>query len=111
MIAAAQGRPSLAQPLRSAQARLEGDTLVLEVVADFEGFATEHATEYQELAAKAVGRKLKLRIGSAVAVPVEPSPAEVKRSRLMKEAAREPAVQEVLDLFKGKVVDVREAKP
>ena len=111
MIAAAQGRPSLAQPLRSAQARLEGDTLVLEVVADFEGFATEHATEYQELAAKAVGRKLKLRIGAAAAVPVEPSPAEVKRSRLMKEAAREPAVQEVLDLFKGKVVDVREAKP
>ena len=110
MIAAAQGRPSLTQPLRSAQARLEGDTLVLEVVGDFAGFAAEHAAEYQDLAAKAAGRKLKLRIGTSVAAPVEPSAAEVKRARLMKEASREPAVQEVLDLFNGKVVDVREAK-
>jgi hypothetical protein len=29
----------------------------------------------------------------------------------MKEAAREPAVQEALDLFNGTVVDVRESKP
>ena len=43
--------------------------------------------------------------------PKEPSPSEQKRERLMKEAAREPAVQEALDLFNGKVVDVREAKP
>jgi hypothetical protein len=30
---------------------------------------------------------------------------------MVAEATREPAVQEVLDLFGGKVVDVREAKP
>jgi len=29
----------------------------------------------------------------------------------MEEAAREPAVQEALDLFGGKVVEVRENKP
>ena len=29
----------------------------------------------------------------------------------MKEATRERAVQEALDLFGGKIVDVREAKP
>jgi hypothetical protein len=35
----------------------------------------------------------------------------VKKERLRQEAAREPAVQEALDLFDGKVLDVREAKP
>jgi len=38
-------------------------------------------------------------------------PAEVARQRLRQEAEREPAVQEALDLFDGRVVDVREAKP
>jgi hypothetical protein len=40
-----------------------------------------------------------------------PSPEELKRQRLRQEAEREPAVQEALDLFEGKVLDVREAKP
>jgi len=30
---------------------------------------------------------------------------------LLEEAEKEPAVQEALDLFDGRVVDVREAKP
>jgi hypothetical protein len=38
-----------------------------------------------------------------------PTQAEVKRERLMKEATREPAVQEALELFNGKIVDVRDA--
>jgi hypothetical protein len=114
LLALAQARPSLAQPLRGATARLEGNVLLLEVPPDFSAFAAMHLDEYGELAAKAVGRKITVRVGSgaaAASAPPEPSPAEVKRERLMKEAAREPAVQEALDLFNGKVVDVREAKP
>jgi hypothetical protein len=41
--------------------------------------------------------------------PEAPSP-ERKRQRLIEEASREPAVQEALDLFGGRVVDVRETK-
>jgi DNA polymerase-3 subunit gamma/tau len=114
MIAAAQARPSLAQPLRGASATVEGDVVHLAVSPDFAPFAEMHADEYQDLASKALGRKVKVRT-SAGAAPQpaagEPSATEQKRERLMKEAAREPAVQEALDLFNGKVVDVRESKP
>jgi hypothetical protein len=114
MVTAAQARPSLAQPLRGAAARLEGDVLHLAVAPDFAAFAAMHEGEYQDLAARAAGRKIKVRIstGAGATAPVgEPSPSEQKRERLMKEAAREPAVQEALDLFNGTVVDVRESKP
>jgi DNA polymerase III subunit gamma/tau len=114
LMAGAQSRPSLVQPLRNASARLEGDTLVLEVGKDFATFAEMHAEEYQELAAKALGRKVKVRVlaGSAESgPPPEPTPEEQSRDKLMKAAASEPAVQEALDLFNGKVVDVRVAKP
>jgi hypothetical protein len=73
-----------------------------------------HADESGELARKAAGRPLKVQIGAAAAGPppdAPPSPEQVKRERLRREAEREPAVQEALDLFEGKVVDVREAKP
>jgi hypothetical protein len=113
MVALSQARPSLAQALRGARARLERDALVLEVAADFAGFAGTHLEEYGELAAKAAGRPLKVRVEAGAPAPAEeepPSPAEVKRQRLMKEAAREPAVQDTLDLFGGRIVDVREAK-
>ena len=68
---------------------------------------------YRELAEKAAGHALKLRVGAGAVVPAPPppSPAEVARQRLRQEAEREPAVQEALDLFDGRVVDVREAKP
>jgi hypothetical protein len=108
-------RPSLSQPLRGARARLEDDTLVLEVGADFASFATAHAGEYRELARQAAGRALKVRVAAAEQeAPGEapaPSPDDVRRERMMKEAAREPAVQEALDLFGGKIVGVREAEP
>jgi DNA polymerase-3 subunit gamma/tau len=114
MLAAAAARPSLAQPLRGAGTRLEGSTLTLEVSADFLTLASTHVDEYRELASKAAGRPLKvvvvageaLRTGDAQA----PSQAELRRDRLMKEASREPAIQEALDLFGGRVVDVRDAK-
>jgi DNA polymerase-3 subunit gamma/tau len=112
MIGLAATRPSLAQPLRGAQVRLEGDTLVLDVTPDFSTFASMHADDYRELARKAAGRPLKVQVGAARAAEAEaPPPAEAKKRRLMEEAAREPAVQEALDLFGGKVVEVRENKP
>ena len=112
MIGLAATRPSLAQPLRGAQARLDGETLMLDVAPDFSTFASMHAEDYRELARKAAGRPLKVQVGAAPAAEAEtPPPAEAKKRRLMEEAAREPAVQEALDLFGGKVVEVRENKP
>jgi DNA polymerase III subunit gamma/tau len=114
LLAACQPRPSLAQPLRSATARIEGDILVLEVAPDFVAFASMHQDEYRDLAKSAAGRTLKVQIGSAAVVEeatVAPSQEEVKRERLRQEAAREPSVQEALDLFDGKLLDVRETKP
>ena len=51
---------------------------------------------------------MKVRIETARAAG-EPPAADTaqKRQRLLDEASREPAVQEALDLFNGKVVDVR----
>ena len=114
MVELSVARPSLVQPLRGATARLEGDTLVLEVSPDFAGFAQMHLDEYRDLAKKAAGRSLMIQVGlgAAVAEPeAPPSQEQVRRQRLRKEAEREPAVQDALDLFEGKVVDVREAKP
>jgi DNA polymerase-3 subunit gamma/tau len=114
MIGLCQGRPSLAAALRSAAARLEGDTLAIEVPADFLVFATMHADELRDLARRAAGRNLYLKIAAGgAAPPAEPAvrePAEDRRQTLREEAEKEKAVQEALDLFDGRVVDVREAK-
>jgi DNA polymerase-3 subunit gamma/tau len=115
MIGLCQGRPSLAAPLRGATARLEGDTLLVEVPPDFLVFGTMHADEYRDLAKKAAGKSLHLKIaaGGAAAAdepPGPPSPEEERRQKLRGEVEKEPAVQEALDLFDGRVVDVREAK-
>jgi len=112
MVGLAQARPSLAQPLRTAQARQEGDTLVIEVAPDFAALAAMHVDEYRELARTASGRPLKVRIGAGPAPEAAPpSSAEASRRRLTDEAVRAPAVQEALDLFNGKVLEVRAPKP
>jgi len=110
-----QGRPSLAAPLRVAGARLEGDKLFVEVPADFLEFGRMHADEYRDLARKAAGRNLHVEIAAAEAALAElpaaaASPEEERRQKLRGEVEKEPAVQEALDLFDGRVVDVREAK-
>jgi DNA polymerase-3 subunit gamma/tau len=112
MLTLAQSRPSLAQPLRSATAREEQGTLVLEVEAHFGPMATLNEDEYRQLAQKAAGRATKLRIEAARSAAGEPIAADTaqKRQRVLEEASREPAVQEALDLFNGKVVDVRGGK-
>ncbi len=117
MIGHCQGRPSLAAPLRSAAVRIEGDTLVIEVPADFVAFGTMHAEEYRDLAKKASGKSLHVRISAGGVLPSEGPegsasrlPEEERRQKLREEAEKEPAVQEALDLFDGRVVDVREVK-
>jgi DNA polymerase-3 subunit gamma/tau len=120
MVAQAQTRQSLAQPLRSARAREEAGVLVLEFPPDISAFADLHSDEYRDLARKASGRPMKIKILAATAEAAAPGSApdaagappspDRARQKLMEEAAREPAVQEALDLFGGKVVDVRETK-
>jgi DNA polymerase III subunit gamma/tau len=117
MLALVQARPSLAQPLRSAQVLEEGDTVVLKVTADFLPLARMHADEYRDLAKKASGRVRPLRVeeGGGVAPPAGTPEAtavaaETDKKRLHEEAARQPAVKEMLDLFGGRIVDVRESK-
>jgi DNA polymerase-3 subunit gamma/tau len=106
MIQQAQGRPSLAQPLRTAAIREDDGTLVIQVGADFGAMAAMHQDEYRQLAQKAAGRAVKVRIESAAPPPAERAETD-RRQRMIDEASREPAVQEALDLFNGKVVDVR----
>ena len=74
-----------------------------------------HADEYRDLATKAAGKTLHVKIvaggAAAAAEPGRPAaPEEDRRQTLREEAEKEPAVQEALDLFDGRVVDVREAK-
>jgi DNA polymerase-3 subunit gamma/tau len=114
MVGECVGRPSLAASLRAASASQEGDTLVLALPPDFLAFARAHTDDYRALARKASGRPLALRIeagASAEPAAETPSPDAEKRRKLREEAEREPAVQEALDLFDGRVVDVREAQP
>jgi DNA polymerase-3 subunit gamma/tau len=112
MLSLSQSRPSLAAPLRAAVARQDGGTLVLELPPDFLTFAREHAEDYRALAKQAAGHALALRIdagaAAASAALEQPSPETTKRQKLREEAEKEPAVQEALDLFDGRVVDVRE---
>jgi hypothetical protein len=114
MLGLCESRPSLAQPLRRTRPRLDGKTLTLAVPPDFVGFATLHADDYGALAKKASGHGLTIAIEAGEAAEeaaAEPSADEIRHRRLREEAEKEPAVQEALDLFDGRVVDVREAKP
>ena len=104
----ARCRPSIAQPLRSARVSQDDGTLVLEVPPDLGAFATLHADEYQQLARDASGRPLKVRVAAAAAAAADP--AEAGKRALVEEAMKEPAVRDAVDLFGGKVVQVRPGK-
>ena len=87
---------------------------MLELPPDFALLASAHADDYQALASKAAGRTVVLRFASVRCRPrrrSRPPRTGPKTQRLREEAEKEPAVQEALDLFDGRVVDVREAKP
>jgi DNA polymerase-3 subunit gamma/tau len=63
---------------------------------------------------QAAGRTVALQFASVsvqAEAPVAASPDVAKKQRLREEAEKEQAVQEALDLFDGRVVDVRETKP
>jgi DNA polymerase III subunit gamma/tau len=114
MLDLCQSRPTLAATLRSAAVRFQADTLVLELPPDFALLASAHADDYKALASKAAGRTVALQFASVsvqAEAPVAASPDVAKKQRLREEAEKEQAVQEALDLFDGRVVDVREAKP
>ncbi len=114
MLDLCQSRPTLAATLRSAAVRFQADTLVLELPPDFALLASAHADDYKALASKAAGRTVALQFASLsvqAEAPVAASPDVAKKQRLREEAEKEQAVQEALDLFDGRVVDVREAKP
>jgi DNA polymerase-3 subunit gamma/tau len=104
----ARCRPSIAQPLRSARVSQDDGTLVLEVPADLGAFATLHADEYQQLARDASGRPLKVRVAASAAPAADA--AEAGKRALVEEAMKEPAVRDAVDLFGGKVVQVRPGK-
>lgn len=108
MLAQAQSRPTLVQPLRGATATWSGDTVRMEVPTDFVFLATTHADEYNELARKVLGRPVKVVVVAAEPAAAAPSPAQERSRKLAEEAGREVAVQETLELFGGRVVDVRE---
>jgi DNA polymerase III subunit gamma/tau len=111
MIELAAGRPSLAQPLRTAQATLQGDTLTLALPADFLAFAEMHTEEYGALAKQATGKKLKIVLvaAEAAAAAAGPSAEEQHRQELRAVVEQEPAVQEALKLFDARIVDVSDA--
>jgi DNA polymerase-3 subunit gamma/tau len=116
MIEAASLRPSLLQPLRLGQIETSGDVCTLTVPADFVPLAEMHADEYRQLASQAAGRPLKLQVSAGGAMPSEAAPAaaaaptaaETRKQDLMQKASREPVVQEALELFGGRLIDVRE---
>ncbi len=114
LLDAARSRPSLMPALRRAEARIDGDQCILVVEPNFEALAQAHASEYEVMATTALGRKVRLRIvtdsGLAATTLEDVDLAVQKKERLIAEASREPAVQEALDLFGGRIVDVREAK-
>ena len=96
-------------PLRSAEARLEGDELTLLVPPDFVAFAESHREDYQRGARAAFDRAITVKIERGVArEPAAAAAGDQKQERLRRAAEKEPAVREALDLFGGKLVDVRE---
>ena len=113
MLGQCQGRPSLAAPLRAATARTRGRHAGARGAARLPD-ASPGSTrdDYRALARKAAGHALALRIEAGPAPArssaAAPSPEAAKRQKLREEAEKEPAVQEALDLFDGRVVDVRE---
>ena len=107
-----QSRPSVASPLKAATAREDHAGLVLEIAPDFAAMARLNEDEYRQMAQKVAGRAVKVRIETAKTAAEAPAAAEVaqKRQQALEDASREPAIQEALDLFNGKVVDVRGGK-
>jgi hypothetical protein len=113
MIELAAGRPSLIQPLRAAEPQQDDKTLTLTVAPHFVPLAEIHADEYRDLARRALGRNVQVRFvaGTGADEADGESPEEARNKELMAQAEQEPAVQESLEIFGGRLVSVREDDP
>ena len=115
MLGLCQTRPTLAAPLRAAGVRFEGDTLRARAAARFRRAGGCPRRRLQ--GARGEGRRqerpaaIRGRVCPASAAAAAVTPEVARKQQLREEAEKEPAVQEALDLFDGRVVDVREAKP
>ncbi|MBN2370909.1 MAG: DNA polymerase III subunit gamma/tau [Vicinamibacteria bacterium] len=107
MMALAKRRPSLLQPLRAARASIDGSTLTLAVQEDFLAFTETHIEEYRDLARRAGGQTLAVKVEHANREEKQESAEESERRGLLERAQSDPAVQQALDLFGGRIVDVR----
>src|ERR1700741_2321415 len=93
-------RPALG--LGNARASLDADTLVLAFAPDFVNVARTHEDDLRELARKAAGRALKVRVEQGEAGSEEndePGAAapETQKKQLVDQAAQQPIVREALD--------------
>ena len=103
---------------------IDGETVVISV-SQRQGFlmtalqTPENLALLQEEAAALAGRPLKVAV--RLEAPVSDNLAAIagqdasgdgpsRRDRLVEEALKEPVVQSVMDLFKGRIVDIREAR-
>ena len=113
MIGQCQGRPSLAAPLRGRHREPAGRHAGARAAVRLPRVRAGPRPGVPALARQAAGRALALRIEAGAVAPVveTPTPEAERRQKLREEAEKEPAVQEALDLFDGRVVDVREAMP
>ncbi|MEJ2181903.1 MAG: DNA polymerase III subunit gamma/tau [Nitrospirota bacterium] len=96
----------LSSRLSVAQARLEGDTLVLTFRSSDAAIC---ASPFEENPSVLAEHATRLRgIPTKVAIEVKPERARSRVKDLKKKALAEPLVKEALDLFEGRVVNVKE---
>lgn len=123
----AAGNGLLGSVLSQSTAEVEGDRLVLRVPAAVEAPAISQIGAIENLAEKALGTRLKVKVvggGPAAEAPAQTSaparglaaetpPAErptskdAGKSELRARAAKDKGVQEALSLFGGEIVDVK----
>jgi hypothetical protein len=102
----------------------EGDALVI-TVSERQAFlqdalqTPENVALLQAEAAAVAGRALRMRIRietpvsddlAAIAGQEAPGSEPSRRDRLIEDALKEPVVRTVMDMFKGRIVDIREAR-
>ena len=103
---------------------VEGESLVI-MVSERQGFLTtafqtpENAALLQAEASAIAGRTLKISVKhetpvsddlAAIAGQDASGSGVSRRDRLIEDALKEPVVRTVMDMFKGRIVDIREAR-
>jgi DNA polymerase-3 subunit gamma/tau len=94
--------PPLASKLSKAMVRLEGNIFVLALNgghALFSDSITKHAGKLEPIVSDALGKKVKIRVETV-------KKKLIRKKDLKDEAKSDPKIQEVLELFDGRIVDV-----